>query len=76
MGHHDGDERSQSVHLLADAAGDVDRLAVQQAIADARARPDRRRRHASVAGAVRPVLGGVAVHVRAHRVHRIHHVPH
>lgn len=78
MGHHDGDERGQGVHVPAGAAGDVDRLAVQQTIADRRgerAGPGRGRRHATVAGAVRPVLGGVAVHVRAHRVRRVHHVP-
>jgi len=33
VGHRDGDERGQGVHVLAGSAVDVDRVAVQQAIA-------------------------------------------
>lgn len=79
VGHHDGDERGQGVHVLADTAADVNHVAVQQAVAVRRheragPRHDRNGR-GYTSSAVRLVLGRLAVHVRAHRVFRVHHVP-
>jgi len=33
VGHHDGDERGQGVHVSADATDDVNHVAVQQTVA-------------------------------------------
>jgi len=79
VGYHDSDERGQGVHVPADAAGDVDHVAVLQTVAVGRlVRPGPRhdgdgRGHA--AGAVSLVLGQMAVHVRPHRVRCVHYVP-
>jgi len=80
VGHHDGDERGQGVHVPADATSDVDHVAVQQAVVvGRRAQPgprhDRDGRGNQPLRAVRLVLGRMAVDVSAHRVRCVHHVP-